>query len=70
MKVDSMYNELGEKLEALLQREHDPFTAQDVLLNVINKIRMLQFEEALKLYMDQVNIASMVCQLSSFEFMY
>ena len=43
---------MSDKLEALLLREQDPFTAQDVLLNVVNKIRFQAFEKALQEFLE------------------
>lgn len=49
-----MNEELSSKLEALLEREQDPFTAQDVLLNVVNKIRFQYFDQALKEFLEGI----------------
>ena len=47
--VDTHAPDISDKLEALLAREQDPFTAQDILLEVVNGIRFRAFDKVLTL---------------------
>jgi hypothetical protein len=54
--IETAADELGSKLEALLTREQDPFTAQDVLLEVVNGIRSRTFDAILRQTLDTTDI--------------
>ena len=51
--VDTHAPDISDKLEALLAREQDPFTAQDILLEVVNGIRFRAFDKALMEILDK-----------------
>lgn len=49
------YEESREALNAVLSKELDPFTSQDVLLEVVNSIRFLSFDSVLRQVVDSID---------------
>ena len=47
---------MAQKLESLISREQDPFTTQDVLLEVVNGIRFRTFENILRQSLDSIDV--------------
>mmetsp|Transcript_191 Transcript_191/g.306 ORF Transcript_191/g.306 Transcript_191/m.306 type:complete len:668 (-) Transcript_191:94-2097(-) len=52
--LESTSDHLDSQLEALLQREQDPFTSQEVLLQLVNNIRCSSFDSVLRSVLDEV----------------
>ncbi len=50
-----MDDDLSAKLDSLISREQDPFTAQEDLLSVVNNIRCGDFAVALRDHFDAVD---------------
>lgn len=54
--IESTARDVAEKLDALVTREQDPFTTQDVLLEVVNSIRFRTFENVLRQVLDTTDL--------------
>lgn len=57
--IEETADEVTTKIEALVLREQDPFTTQDVLLEVVNGIRFRTFENVLRQVVDTTDVKSM-----------
>eukprot|EP01038_Epipyxis_sp_PR26KG_P012114 gene12114-16219_t len=57
--IESVADDITEKIEVLLTREQNPFTTQDVLLEVVNGIRFRTFENALRQILDTTDIKTL-----------
>ena len=54
--IECTHDQVALKLDALIAREQDPFTTQDVLLEVVNGIRFRTFENILRQSLDSVDV--------------
>ncbi len=54
--IETATDDISSKLEALIAREQDPFTTQDVLLEVVNGIRFRTFENVLRQILDTTDL--------------
>jgi len=52
--LESTSDHLESQLDALLEREQDPFTSQEVLQQLVDNIRCSSFEKVLKAVLDEV----------------
>ena len=59
--VAAVEEEVGEKLEALISKEQDNFTAQDVLLDAVNALRFKSFESMLIKSLDSIDPSVSLC---------
>lgn len=57
--IDQTADKLRDSLENLIAREQDPFTTQEVLLEVVNSIRFRTFDTILRQIMDSTDVKAM-----------
>jgi hypothetical protein len=54
--ITTTADKLREELDNLIAREQDPFTTQDVLLEVVNSIRFRTFDAVLRQILDSTDV--------------
>ncbi|RYH24927.1 hypothetical protein EON65_16210 [archaeon] len=57
--LDEVYDSLRDKIAHLLMKEQDPFTSQDVLLEVVNSIRFRSFDTVLRQVIDSTDVKTL-----------